>query len=324
MNPGNKRRVLVTGINGFVGSHLARTLLDKGFDVHGVSRRPGQTPYLKGIPGLERVHLHAGDVLDAGFLQELLDQHEFEGVFHLASQSDTWKSAQHPTETWDVNVNGTLNVLETLRTRKVDAKIILMSSVRVFQNNPARPGEPEIIKLHPYDASKWSAEMLAASYFHTYGMKGAVARSTNVYGPNDYNFARLIPRILKGVFVDQKIQLRGDGQLKRDFLHVKDVVNGLLAMYEQLPTPHVNGKSLTLATGKSHSIREMVNIIEEASGKKTPVEWDETNPMHERDQPVIDVRETEKVLNWKATMDIHAGLRDTVKWYQDYFQKVSK
>jgi CDP-glucose 4,6-dehydratase len=324
MSQGNSRRVLITGINGFIGSHLARTLLDKGFEVHGISRRPGQTPYLKGIQGLERIHLHAGDVLDAGFLQELLDQHEFEGVFHLASQSDTWKSAQHPTETWDVNVNGTLNLLEALRKKKNDARVLIMSSVRVFQSPSSNHGDPELIKLHPYDASKWSAEMLAASYFDTYGMKGAIARSTNVYGPNDYNFARLIPRIMKGVFVDQKIQLRGDGQLKRDFMHVKDAANGLLAMYEQIPHSSVKGKSLTLATGKSHSIREMVNIIEEVSGKNTPVEWDDANPMHERDQPAIDVRETEKVLSWKAAIDIHAGLRDTVKWYQDYFQKVKK
>lgn len=324
MNQGNPRKVLVTGINGFIGSHLARTLLDKGFEVHGVSRRPGQTPYLKGIPGLERLHLHAGDILDTGFLQELLTHHKFEGIFHLASQSDTWKSAQHPTETWDVNVNGTLHVLETLRKKKIDTRVLVMSSVRVFQNDHVPNGAPELIKLHPYDASKWSAEMIAASYFHTYGMNGAIARSTNVYGPNDYNFARLIPRIMKGVFMDQKIQLRGDGQLKRDFMHVTDVVSGLLAMYEQITSPHVNGKSLTLATGNSHSIREMVNIIEDASGKKTPVEWDETNPMHERDQPLIDVRETEKALGWKAKMDIHAGLRDTTQWYQDYFQKVKK
>lgn len=324
MSQGNNRKVLVTGINGFIGSHLARTLLDKGFDVHGISRRPGQTQYLKGIPGLERIHLHAGDILDGGFLQELLSKHEFEGLFHLASQSDTWKSAQHPTETWDVNVNGTLNVMETLRKKKTQTHVLVMSSVRVFQNQAAPHGAPELIKLHPYDASKWSAEMIAASYFHTYGMKGAIARSTNVYGPNDYNFARLIPRIMKGVFVDQKIQLCGDGQLKRDFMHVSDTVSGLLAMYEQITSPHVNGKSLTLATGHSHSIREMVNIIEDASGKKTPVEWDEANPLHERDQPPIHVGETENTIHWKAKMDIHAGLRETTKWYQDYFQKVKK
>jgi CDP-glucose 4,6-dehydratase len=324
MSKGNPRKVLVTGVNGFIGSHLTRTLLDKGFDVHGISRRPGQTPYLKGIEGLERIPLHAGDVLDAGFLDDLFAQHEFEGVFHLASQSDTWKSAQHPTETWDVNVNGTLNLMETLRKRKNETRVLVMSSVRVFQSPTSNPGEPELIQLHPYDASKWAAEVLSASYFHTYGIQGAIARSTNVYGPNDYNFSRLIPRIMKGVFVDGKIRLRGDGQLKRDFMHVSDTVLGLLAMYEQLPSPHVKGKSLTLATGKSHSIREMVNIIQEESGEKTPVEWEETNSMHERDQPIIDMRVTEEVLKWNARRDIHEGLRDTVKWYQNYFTKVKK
>ncbi|MFH0970339.1 MAG: NAD(P)-dependent oxidoreductase [Candidatus Diapherotrites archaeon] len=324
MSKGNSRNVLVTGINGFIGSHLARTLLDKGFEVHGISRTPGQTPYLKGIPGLDRVPLHAGDILDAGFLTDLFAGNEFEGVFHLASQSDTWKSTQHSTETWDVNVNGTLNLMETLRKQKKDTQVLIMSSVRVFQSPSSNHGNPELIQLHPYDASKWAAEVLSASYFHTYGINGTIARSTNVYGSNDYNFSRLIPRIMKGVFVDQKVQLRGDGQLKRDFMHISDTVSGLLAMYEKIPSSQVKGKSLTLATGKSYSIREMVDIIQEESGKNIPVEWEETHSMHERDHPVIDTRVTEEVLNWKARMDIHEGLHDTEKWYQDYFQKVKK
>ncbi|MEK6970132.1 MAG: NAD(P)-dependent oxidoreductase [archaeon] len=317
----DKRKVLITGINGFIGSHLARTLLDKGFEIHGISRSPRQTPYLKGIPELERIHLHAGDILDVGFLSELFALHEFEGVFHLASQSDTWKSTQNPTETWDVNVNGTLNLMETLRERKTDTRVLVMSSVRVFHSSSSTHGDPELIQLHPYDASKWSAEMLSASYFHTYGMNGVIARCTNVYGPNDYNFSRLIPRIMKGMFVDHKIRLMGDGQLKRDFMHVSDTVCGLIAMYEQIPSPRVKGKSLTLATGKSYSIREMVNFLQDESGTKILVEWEETTSMHDRDQQGIDIQETRNVLNWEAKMGIREGLRDTMKWYQEYFRE---
>ncbi len=315
------KKVLITGINGFIGAHLARALMEKEIEVHGIVRDLKSTPHLDGAHLPNKPHLHAADIRDAGAVSKTLSANDYSHVFHLASQSNTWKSAENPRETFEINTLGTLNLLEAIRNAKNSPAFIMGGSVRVF-NYAASAGE--IVNeesIHAYDASKAMAEMMVSSYFQTYGMHGAIARNTNLYGENDLNFFRLIPVIMKGVLVDQRVKLWGKGNVKRDFLYVKNAVDGMVALGEKINEKNVCGKAFTFASGETSSVQEICSVVKKISPVPFTIEWIEKNNISDRDQVALDVSHTQKVLGWKPTTSMENGLQNTINWYQDYFSK---
>lgn len=318
----NEKKVLITGMNGFIGSHLARSLIENGAHVHGTSRSKSNYMYLTDRI-FDKTIIHPMAIESFSDIEQVLKQEDFDVVFHLASQSDTWKSIQEPYTTMQTNVLGTLNVLEALRRMKNNASFVLAGSVRVFQQVSV-PNE-EVQLLHPYDASKMAADVLAMSYIRAYGMSGAIARNTNTYGENDLNFARLIPRIMKSALVDKKISLWGDGSLKRDFMHVSDAVHGMLLLAEKLPSLKAGAKEFTFATGKNHSVAEIVELVKTGlHSQNVKVEWVKSESMKDRDQPACDVSMAKKQLGWSPKVALPEGLLRTQEWYEKYFSSLRR
>lgn len=312
------KKILITGINGFMGSHLAYALHERGARVQGTSRTPEHTPYLNAFFPTGTIPVHALNLRDPKSVERLLAGNEYDCIFHLASQSDSWNSTTIPLETFETNVNGTLYLLDALRRAKRKTPLVIAGSVRAFE--PLTGAKVDVMApLHPYDASKFCMQVVALSYFHAYGLPGAIAQNTNVYGPNDRNFNRLIPRVMRGLCTDGKIALKGDGRISRDFLYVKDAVNGMLAIAERLPQSSVSGKSFTFASGNLHSIREITQRIAPIF-PSAKIEFDGKS-FEDRDHPVLDATETQRVLDWKPVVSLENGLKETADWYRDYFSK---
>lgn len=315
------KKVLITGINGFIGVNLAKKLNEMGAEVEGTSRDTRSMSYLREAGLEDNYPIHQMDLRNGIPIYEAITAGNYEYVFHLASQSDTWKSIHGPYETIKTNVIGTLNLLEAIRKIPNKPKTVLAGTVRAFYDHEDEyPG----IGLHPYDASKMSMETIATSYFHAYNIPGAVAKNTNVYGENDLNFARLIPIIMKQVFSSNAIRLKGDGKLKRDFMYVGDAVEGMISLATQLEKPTITGRAFTFATGKLMSIREVCKEIQTAVGKEFPIEFDENETLVERNQPVLNVHDTARVLGWESKVSIEKGIQKTTKWYQEYFRRNQK
>ncbi len=312
----NGKKVLITGVNGFIGVHLAKELLHRGAFVDGTTRQLKQTSYLH-VAGLEKkITLFACDVANKEDVHALLEKGRYDVVFHLASQSDTWKSINSPYETMRTNVVGTLNILESVRILEQKPRVILAGTVRAFYDQSSEDaGEG----LHPYDASKMSMESIALSYFNAYSIFGAVAKNTNIYGENDLNFSRLIPLIMKQVFVEKKIMLKGNGKLARDFMHVSDAVSGLLTLAERVGEKDISGHTFTFATGMNTSIQRVCDLIISNHGEKLPVVFDDHHSLVERNQPVLSVERTQRLLGWKTRVSLAQGLEKTMNWYHDYF-----
>lgn len=311
------KKVLITGINGFIGSHLARALHEKGAVIEGASRTPNATPYLDNLFPARPFVIHPLELRRKESAAGLLNENTYDVIFHLASQSDTWRSTQIPVETFESNVNGTLYLLEALRANGANTPIILAGSVRAFE--PLSSAKTDVLApLHPYDASKFCTQVIARSYFHAYGMPGAIAQNTNIYGPNDTNFRRLIPIIMKELFTQKKIILKGDGKIMRDFLYVDDAVRGMVLLAENCTQKNVNGKSITFATGKLSSIHEIVQLVQRTFPFSVSVNFD-GKPFEDRDHAVLDIRAAKELLNWVPEFSIEKGLRETLPWYEHYF-----
>lgn len=319
-SPFSGKKILITGINGFLGSHLSASLQHQGAHVEGISRNPMNARYLQSFPAARPKALHELDLRDYSAVNEFLRAHSYDVVFHLASQADTWKSSQLPLETFETNMLGTLHLMESLRVHQKNTPVILSGSVRAFEyTNAITRGAPP--SMHLYDASKFGMEMVASSYFHTYGMPGAIAQNTNMYGPNDLNFNRLIPKIMQGICLHGYASLRGNGQVKRDFMFVGDAVQGMESLAARVREKGINGNSFTFASGGLCSIREVAEKLSQITNHHARIEFDNIPLVNDRDQSAFAIDATTDLLGWKPLTALDDGLKKTLAWYRNYFHE---
>ncbi len=324
---GIPRKALVTGINGFLGSHLAKELLAQGVEVHGMVRNPQQVPYLDALGIAKKVTIHACDLKSFEQVKKVVAADSWDYIFHLGAQSDLAKSIQFPLETIQTNVMGGTHLLESMRVHKMECPIILGGSVRAMD---LASKEDEV--THPYDASKAAIELIAKSYFREYKLIGGVVNNTNIYGPNDLNFYRLIPKIMKGIFTEGKMLLKGDGKETKDFMYVMDYVSAIVRLGEMLRVRKVaSAQSFVFATGKTTPVESVVNIIRSLAKVPCTISFDGLafQPIQHRnaDKPEtmeLNPEETMKQLNWKPSFSLEQGMQQTMEWYHDYFTTQTK
>ncbi len=206
---------LVTGSRGFAAGWLSRALLESGHQVIGLDRPPvGSRVSSLALLGIEdQVQELQVDLCDFDGVKSALLQHEPDLVFHLAAQTQVGEANVSPLPTFEVNVAGTWNLLESVRLLDSEIPTVVASSDKAYgeqEDLPYRESAP-LLASYPYDASKAAADLIARSYWATYGMPIAVTRFANIYGGGDLNFARLIPETIGAVLSGRPPVLRSDG-----------------------------------------------------------------------------------------------------------------
>ena len=229
-------RALVSGAHGFVGSHLARALLEQDETVRDLDAGPrladvgGERRSGLDLLGIrDEVELVEADLRDAEAVADAVEGAD--SVFHLAAQTIVGVARKSPLETFEVNVRGAWNVFEACRTHGV-GQVVFASSDKAYGSSPELPYREDfpLRAAYPYDASKAAADTIARSYANAYGLPLAVTRFANVYGGGDLNFSRLIPETVVALLDGRAPVIRSDGSPERDFLHVEDAVSAYLAI----------------------------------------------------------------------------------------------
>jgi CDP-glucose 4,6-dehydratase len=315
------RAVLVTGADGLIGSHLSRALLDAGADVVVVrrDRPPVGGLELQGIDG--RVHAVAGDICDAGVIARTLAEYEIADVFHLAAQTQVGVAARAPLSTFETNVRGTWIVLEACRAQGV-ASVIVASSDKAYGRHQRLPYTEAgaLVPVYPYDVSKAAADLIARSYWHTFGLPVAVTRLANVYGGGDSNRARLIPEAIGAVLHGRAPVLRSDGSPEREFLYVADAVAAYLAIRAALASgrPGAGGEAFNAGSGAAHRIGDVVTLICRLVGAElVPEIRGDGVPPAEIDRQCLNSAKLERLTGWRALTSLEAGLGSTIEWYRE-------
>ncbi len=317
---------LVTGAHGFVGSHLARALLESGEAVRvldrpdpreadvGGPRRSGLE--LLGIAG--EVELLEADLRDAEGVEAAVGG--CETVFHLAAQTIVGVARESPRETLEVNVAGAWNVFEACRAHGV-GRVVFASSDKAYGPSPELPyreGFP-LRAAYPYDASKAAADIIARSYANAYGLPLAVTRFANVYGGGDLNLTRLIPEAAIAAVEGRAPVIRSDGSPERDFLHVDDAVAAYLAIAEALAAGSGVGEAFNAGGERPHSVREVVELIAELAGTDVAPDFrGEGNPDGEIDRQFVDSTKLRELTGWRPRVGLRDGLARTLEWYRDH------
>ena len=307
--------ILITGGTGFIGGHLADYILEniKDSKVLILARPNGNTSkdilyYLfKKYSG--RIRFAKVDIRN--YREVRTTTRDVDIVYHLAAQPNPDMSIINPRETFKININGTVNVLEACLESPSVEKIIIQSSPEVYgdpvytpidENHPLNP-------THPYSASKLAADRLAYSYFKTYGLPIIIARPFNAYGPWQRPPA-VIPSFIERIIEDRPVVIYGDGKQARDYVYVKDVVYGLyLLSYRGR-----YGEVYNFASGKAISIIEIAQKISAILGKELKIIHKPARPA----EPKVLIGSYKKAkveLGWEPRYSFDDGLKETIQSY---------
>lgn len=328
--------ILLTGASGFIGYHLSRCLLQAGHTVIGfdnlndyyeVSLKESRLKGLSSFPGFSFIR---GDLADAGAVNELFTQHHPDIVINLAAQAGVRYSITNPKAYIDSNITGFFNILEACRHYPMK-HLLYASSSSVYGNQQKTPFSTDDDVSHPislYAATKKSNELMAYTYSHLYGIPTTGLRFFTVYGPYgrpDMAYFSFTNKLVKG----ETIQIFNNGDMKRDFTYIDDIVQGIVNMLDHPPVDDVQGgpdpaRVYNIGNNKPEDLLHFVETLERclmAEGIIDKPSKKEFLPMQPGDvyQTYADVEPLMRDFGFKPSTPIEVGLRHFAKWYKEYY-----
>jgi len=307
------KKVVVTGGAGFIGSHLAESLVLRGYHVVVVDDLvTGKMENVATFLNSENVEFVNGSILDLSLLQGL-----FKGVccvFHQAAIPSVPRSIENPYDSHTVNTTGTLNVLLAARDQGVE-KVVYASSSSVYGNVPTLPKREDMAPcpISPYAVTKLTGEYYCRVFHQTYGLATACLRYFNIYGPRqdpNSQYAAVIPRFIKRISEGKPPVIFGDGEQSRDFTFVKDAVEA------NILAAHSDACGVfNISRGESITINRLAGLIIRIVGNKV-------DPVHQEPRTgdvkhsLADISRA-RAFGYEPEYDIEAGLTETVRWFND-------
>ncbi len=288
----DRSRVLVTGGAGFIGRRVVRALLAEGHEVTVADLRAFPDPEVRSV---------TGDLCDPGVPERAVGPGT-DVIIHLAAFTYVVASVNDPVSTHRLNVDATARLLELARENEVGTFLLASTNAVVGNVGTAVISEQTALRpLTPYGATKAAGEMLLSAYANCYGITGAALRFSNVYGPGMTAKDSFRPRLMRAARDGEGVQVRGDGTMLRDVVHVDDVVQGVLAAWRARHTG-----PLILASGQSVSVNEMVETARRVTGAAIPVEHVPV-PQGEMPAVVVDISAA-RAIGYAPTYDLESGM----------------
>lgn len=312
----NGKNILVTGGNGFIGSHLVEMLLKKGSRVVIPYRSIDPYSYFSSKKMSSFVTLAQCDLKDFERVFDIVTKYEIDYIFHLGAQAIVTAAYHNPKETIVTNVLGTVNLLEAVRLYGKVKGIIIASSDKAYGKSSTMYVETDALRGdHPYEVSKSAEDLIAYSYFKTYGLPVVIARFGNVYGEGDMNFTRIVPGIIKSVITKDLLHLRSDGSYIRDYIYVKDVAQGYILLAEHVAA--VKGEAFNFGSDDSLSVMDVIKLAEKSLRVIIPYTIDNT-AINEIPRQQLDFTKIRNSIGWKPKFKMKKVLPLIKRWYKNY------
>ncbi|MDP4266852.1 MAG: NAD-dependent 4,6-dehydratase LegB [Bacteroidota bacterium] len=312
-------KVLVTGADGFIGSHLVEKLIQEGKKVKAFVfyNSYNNWGWLDNLPSdtLKEIEIITGDIRDYKRVNEAVKG--VDTVFHLAALISIPYSYYSPESYIDTNIKGTLNILEASRINDIQ-KVLVTSTSEVYGTaiyvpiNEKHPKQGQ----SPYSASKIGADALAESYYRSFNLPVAIVRPFNTYGPRQSARA-IIPTIITQLLSGIKNIKLGSLKPTRDLVFVKDTVNGF---YEIAKSEKTNGQEINIATGNEISIGDLANKLINIISKDAIIESDKTRLRPLKSEVERLLGSNNKIMeltSWKPEYNLDEGLKKTIDWFSD-------
>lgn len=312
-------RILVTGGAGFIGSNLINSLLADGHYVINIDNLDNFYDIKIKEQNIQKNSNNASykfielDIRNLDRLKNLVYD-DIDVIIHLAAKAGVRPSLQYPIEYSDTNVKGTQNMLEFANYKSVK-KFIFASSSSVYGNNINVPWSESdsVLPISPYACTKLSGELLGHVYSHLYNIEFTALRFFTVYGPGQrpdlaiHKFTRLI-------YEDKHIEIYGDGESRRDYTYIDDVINGIKnVLYTKLKKFEV----INIGNNKTIQLLELISLIEIRLKKKANIKYVSKVP-GDVEQTWADISKAEKLIKYKTSFDINTGLDNFIEWFLSY------
>jgi len=298
------KRILITGITGFVGKALSNRLKSSGAIVYGISRSVNN----------DTRNLNA-DILDYPQINKFIKDSKIDICFHLASASLVEEGQLHPYQTFKVNTEGTLNILESARINNLE-KVIIASTSHVYGKNKVPYLESYTPRpTRPYETSKACTDIIAQSYATSFNLPVLIPRFVNIYGPGDLNFQRLIPKTIKSVFENSEPKMWG-GQAVRDYLFIDDAIEAYLLLAQISESKVFENRVFNFGSSNLISVEDLIKKIIMISGKDLKIKKVNDKREGEIEAQYVSSIKARKLLKWKPKFDLEEGLMFTIDWYK--------
>jgi UDP-glucuronate 4-epimerase len=316
------KTILVTGAAGFIGSHVAQALLARGDTVVGLdnlnsyydpARKWANVAEIRsGTADEQRFVFTEGDIRDRELVTRLFTQHTFDAVAHLAAMAGVRVSVENPYLYYDVNLIGTLALLDVARQHHLPNFVFASTSSAYGQTQQIPFVESDTCDrpLAPYAASKRAAEMLTYCYHHIYHQNVTVLRFFTVYGPRGRP-DMMAYKVLENIFSGLEVPVYNNGQMHRDWTYIEDIVSGVVAAIDR----PLGYEIINLGRGEPVLLADFVRLIEHLAGRKADLV---PTPMPETDIPYTyaDIGRARAMLGYDPKISVEEGVTHFWEWYQ--------
>ena len=322
------KQVLITGVHGFVGSNLAKNLINKGATVFGITKNNSSKSLLtyEDVKNYNNVNIPLNEEHK---ISELINDKEIKICFHLAAQVEVKKASEFPYDTFNNNINSTLALCESIRKSNYIKSTVFTSTDKVY-------GDVEKSQLpclehyvpkpnNPYEVSKLLCEKIFECYSKNYNLPVTITRSCNLYGPGQLNFTALFPSLIKTALLEEEFIPRSNGSLLRDYMYIEDWIDTLKIIVEKSYKNSNFSKVYNFGTNNPYSVKDIAKFVyDEIDNSKTHQIVNSFNSFKSKNeilyQSLDSVRSTND-FNFKAKTEIITGIKKTIEWYKKYVFK---
>ena len=329
------KKIIVTGGSGFIGSNLVNFLIEKKYYVINIDKLTySSSKYLNEKRNKKSYKFFKLDINNKSKLKKIIKKFKPIAIFNLAAESHVDRSIDDPVEFIKSNINGTFNLLESLKAlkkMKIKPKLIHVSTDEVYGDISGSLRSSEKNKYEPsspYSASKAGADHLVKSYVRTYKINAVISNCCNNYGP--YQFPeKLIPKMISNIINNKELPIYAKGKNSREWIHVEDHCEALLKLYFK----GKSGESYNVGTGINlkniYLEKKILKILKEIKrdfGNKVNIKYVVDRPGHDF-RYALNSKKIYKKLGWRPKIKFGYGLKDTIKWYlnnQSFFKQFKK
>lgn len=306
-------RILITGGAGFIGGHLVELLLKKKYQITVVDIQKPSKSYFFLNHLDKKVDYRIIDIRKKRQVKSLFLSLHPAYVIHLAAQPIVQDAYESPYDTFETNIMGTVNILESCRKDSNIRRILVASSDKAY--GKTKEAYTELSPLqgdHPYDVSKSCEDLIAQTYFKTYGLPIVITRFGNVYGEGDIHFDRIVPGICRSLATHTPLKIRSDGSYIRDYIYVKDVAMVYHMLMES--NENIEGEAYNISSKDTYSVLDLIKVSEDIIGKKISYEILNISKNEIPYQHLNDTKIRDK--GWANKYSIRSTLPSIFTWYK--------
>jgi len=308
-------KILITGVGGFMGFHIARKLLENGKQIVGIDNMNNSYDTtlkeyrLSKLTHFSNFDFYKQDIINLEELKNIFSQNKIEKIIHLAGKAGVRKSLEEPSGYINSNIVGTVNLLELSKEYKID-RFINASSSSIYGDNEMPFSENDCINKisSPYGVTKRTTELFTYTYHLNYNLNIVNFRFFTVYGPNGRPDMSVF-KFIKLIDENKPIHIYGTGEQTRSFTYVDDIVNGIIKALELTGFEIIN-----LGNDKRYSVNYLINTIEKGLNKKANLIYEKINKLDMADT-LPDIQKARFLLNWKPKINLNEGIYKTVNWH---------